>query len=173
MPRSISGSVNINLAITDENDNGLVKERAAVNASWTQNFIAGAGSAANEVNEIYQAERTLAAAANEELDLIGTLIGNFGKQVNFARIRAIYIELKAGSPNPSGLNIGGAALNAFVALFGDATDVIKLQTEGAILLVSKAVGGYVVTAGTGDRLKILNADGANPATYKIIILGNT
>src|SRR3990172_6448394 len=95
-------------------------------------FTDGAG--ADQADVVWSDERTLAASATEDLDLAGGLTDAFGTAITFARVKGIYIE--ADSTNTNNVFVGGAALNAFATLFGDATDKIVLRPGGALLLVA-------------------------------------
>ena len=67
------------------------------------------------------------------------------------------------------ISIGGAASNAFVGPFADATDIVKLAA-GEMLLITNLGAGWTVTASTGDILKVANS-GAAQGSYKIVLIG--
>lgn len=129
----------------------------------------GDGNGANQANQVFHDQRTLAASASEELDLAGGLTNPLGQTVTFTKIKALLIRAAAGNTND--VLVGGAAANGFIAPFGDATDVIKVKPGGTLLLVAPDADGYAVTAATGDLLKIANSAAGSGVTYDIVAIG--
>lgn len=129
----------------------------------------GSGNGANQGNSHFHDTRTLAASATEELDLAGGLTGPFGATVTFTKVKALII--RAASGNVNDVLIGGAAVNAWVAPFGDATDVVKVKPGGTLVLIAPDANGYAVTAGTGDKLKVANSAAGTSVTYDVIVIG--
>lgn len=128
------------------------------------------GTTAGKADRVLSDERTLAASASENLDLAGTLVDGLGATVTFAKIVAIHIE--AADANAADIVVGGAASNAFVGPFGASTHTIAVKPGGRLTLVAPQ-GGWTVTAGTGDLLKILNGSGAAAGTYRVVLLGTS
>jgi len=126
------------------------------------------GTGNGQANAMFSDTRTLAGAANEELDLAGVLVDPHGATLTFTKIKAIII--KASVDNPDKITIGGSASNAFLGPFGNSSDVIDLLPGNAIQ-ITNVNAGWTVTAGTADKLKILNADADDPAVYEIILIG--
>jgi len=132
------------------------------------------GTGANAGNQQWTDQRTLASGANEELDMYGTLTNAFGDVINFARVRCIFIRNLSTTDT---LLIGGAASNAFSTMFASATDILVLgpatsAQQSFVLLCRPDATGYVVTTGTGDKLKI--AHGSTTSTslsYDVTIIG--
>jgi len=131
-------------------------------------FTDGAG--ADQADVHWSDERTLSASATEDLDLAGGLTDAFGAAITFARIKAIYIE--ADSANTNNVLLGGAAANAFVGPFGAAAHTIAVRPGGAVLLVAPDATGYVVTAGTGDLLRVGNSGAGTSVKYRIVVVGS-
>jgi hypothetical protein len=128
------------------------------------------GFAAGQADRAWTDERTLAASASENLDLAGVLADVFGAGLTFAKVKALLVA--ADADNVADIVIGGAASNAFVGPFGDASDTVAVKPGGAVLFAD-AKTGWTVTAGTGDQLKVLNGSGAAAASYKIVVLGTS
>jgi hypothetical protein len=130
------------------------------------------GSGEGQANKVFAQTRTLGATTSEDLDLNGVLTDEFGTVLNFTRVVAIYFRLRTAG---STLLIGGAAANQFINWVGDATDKVRLRTgaaaKGFFLLWADDATGYVVTAATGDKLKVDNP-GAGIIQYDVIILGS-
>ena len=135
--------------------------------SYAQTFEDGAG--ANQIDQIFSDTRTLTTGANEDLDLAGGLTNALGDTLTFTAIKGIIIS--ADLANGDNIEVGGAASNGFINWVGDATDQVLIEAGGSFSLITPSAAGYAITAGTGDLLRITNADGAAAATYTIILLG--
>lgn len=127
------------------------------------------GVGAGQANLMFADRRTLAASANEDLDLVGSLLDPFGAVLNFARVKAIIIVAAAANTNK--VVIGGAAANAFVGPFGGATEKLSIDPGGMLVLATRTAAGWPVTAATADLLRIANGAAGSPVTYEIIIIG--
>jgi hypothetical protein len=135
---------------------------SVINKSVTYAF----GTGNTQINDRYEAERSLAASANEELDLAGVLVNAFGESVVFTAVKEIYIE------NPSAtqtLTVGNATATQFLGGFGAAAHTWAIP-PGGTFHVRAPMAGWPVVAGASDKLKILNNAGSTVA-YKIVILG--
>ncbi|TMI98477.1 MAG: hypothetical protein E6G97_25985 [Alphaproteobacteria bacterium] len=127
------------------------------------------GVGASQVDLLFSDKRTLASAASENLDLAGALPDAFGALITFAKVKSICIKCPA--TNTTSLTIGNAASNGFTGPFGGATHTLTIPPGGSVML-NAPVGGWAVTPGTGDILKVLNGSGA-AADYSIDILGTS
>lgn len=127
------------------------------------------GTGAEQINQVFADTRTLAASTSESLDLAGGLTNALGATVTFTKVKAIAVIADSG--NGDNIEVGGAATNAVINWVGDATDVINVPAGGIFLITAPGLAGFAVTAGTGDLLKINNADAGASGTYTIIILG--
>jgi hypothetical protein len=131
------------------------------------------GTAAGQADLIFSDTRTLAASANEDLDLAGGLTGAFGTSLTFVKVKVIFVAAAAGNTN--NVIVGGAPANAFVNWVSDATDKVVVK-PGGFLMLSVGTGdlaGYGVTAGTGDLLRIANSGGTTSVTYDIVVFGTS
>ena len=146
-------------------DVGTLKQEITYSASASLSN----GTGANQANALWADTRTLSASATENLDLAGVLTDAFGSTLTFTKIKALLIE--ADDANVNDVVIGGAASNAWLALFGDATDTLKIKPGGFILIVAPDANGLAVTASTGDILKVANGGGGSGVTYTINIVG--
>jgi hypothetical protein len=68
----------------------LTSAEQTLTYSYRQTFGYGAG--ALQCNALWHDSRTLAASANEDLDLYGSLSDGFGSTLNFANIKILIIE---------------------------------------------------------------------------------
>lgn len=130
-----------------------------------------------EADILWSDESTLAKDATENIDLVGVLKSYFDSthvadnEVNFARIKGIYIRNQSTA---SSLIVGGAASNAWAALFGDTSDTLVIAPVTEFQIGSQDAIAYVVTAGTADILKMTHGGESSPdLTYEIVIFGNS
>lgn len=136
------------------------------------------GVSANQADLVYLSERTVATAANDDIDLTGVLKGALGENLNFVRIVAIMIEnapkLASALANTTNLTLGAAAANGYSGFVGASTHTIGPIRPGGVLVMCNpdATAFGTVTAGTGDILRVANSAGA-AATYQIAILGRS
>jgi hypothetical protein len=133
------------------------------------------GVAANQANIAYIAERTVASASNDDIDLYGVLSDALGETINAAELVTLFVlnEQKDGTQNTTDLTIGGHT-DAVDGFLGDATHTIGPLKPGALLLLSSpgAAGLGAIVATYGDILRIANSSGAQ-AKYVIGILARS
>lgn len=150
---------------------GLVTGTAPLSSSYVQDLANGVG--ANQGNVLYTATRSVLTAATDSLDFNGGgLTDAYGAAIAPARIRAVFIRSASGNTTS-------------LTLFGDTNDIpllnaatgtittkatVTLRPGGIYYYTSPDAAGTVVTAGTGDIIKVVNAAGAT-ATYDIIVIG--
>ena len=123
------------------------------------------GTGTDQADEVWHDERTL-AAASETLDLTSLAGGPWGSTKAFASIKAIFIK-NTGTTTGEDLTVGGAAANAWCAMFADSTDKAKVMPNGVLAWWSPTDAETV--DGTHKNLKI--DAGAASITYKIVIVG--
>lgn len=128
------------------------------------------GTAVGQADLAFADRRTLAASANENLDLAGALTDPLGAALTFGHVKAIYIV--ARSTNTNGVVVGGAATNGFTGPFGGTTPTLTIPPGGFLLLVHPGAG-WTVTAATGDLLKIANAAAGTSVQYDVVIIGTS
>jgi hypothetical protein len=130
------------------------------------NFTAGVG--ANQIDTWFDDIRSLAGAANESLDLNGSLTDGFGNTVNLLHVKLL--ALYRDPLNTTDLTVG-AGTNPFLFGMGGTTPTLTLKPGGLILLTYPSTG-FPVVASTGDILKVANAAGAT-ANYHILVGGTS
>jgi hypothetical protein len=123
----------------------------------------------NSADALFNKRATLAASANVDHDLSGTLVDPLGGTVVFAKVYAIAIY--AESTNVNNVVLGGAAANAFLGPFADATDKVVITPKGSVLLLNPL--GWTVTAGTGDLLRVANGGAGSSVGYRLLVIGST
>lgn len=128
------------------------------------------GTGASAVDVEYIDQRTLAASANETLDLRGSLKDPFGTTLNFVKVKGIFI--KASSANTNNVLFKPNATNTFLGPFNAAADQVAIPPGGAFL-VTAPVGGWATTAATGDLIYLANSAAGSSVTYDIHIIGTS
>ena len=122
------------------------------------------GTGNNQINKIWQQERTVTAAA-ENLDLAGVLVDDFGNTLTFTLINFLIIENRSTTATEV-LTITGSFCDAIFAAGG--TYVDKIGPSGH-WMKDNPIDGYVVTAGSAD---IITVDpGADTIIYRVAIGG--
>lgn len=134
------------------------------------------GTADGQANELWRDRRTVTPATDvDDIDLYGVLENVFGQTINFAEITGIHI-LNNSTTAGYKLLVGGAGLdgNALTSLFdGDPTAKIPIGPNGEFK-VTNPLDGYVVTAASGDILRVAHAGGpSEDISYDIVIYGRT
>ncbi|MEP3857289.1 MAG: hypothetical protein ABJM39_09630 [Porticoccus sp.] len=162
-----SASISLSVAVSQSvaGDVNTAKNSIAVNSLLQ--LLNGTG--ADQANQAFSDERTLAASTSESLDLAGSLTDAFGASITFTKIKAMLVIADEG--NGDNIEVGGAASNGFASFLGDASDVVLVPPGGLFLLTAPDADGFAVTASTGDLLKINNADSGAAGTYTIVLIG--
>lgn len=125
------------------------------------------GTGLNQAQVMWSDTRTLTSSATESLDLSGSLTDAFGVSLVMTAIKGIIIY---SSPlNTVNLTIGNVT-NGLATIFGAATQSFPIQPGELLVKWTPSAAGHVVTAGTGDLLKVAN--GAASSVYDIIVIGN-
>ncbi len=145
-------------------------------AQMDESISLTSGTAADQCDKLYWAERTVNSASNDDLDLSGVLTDPLGAAITQVELVAILLinKPRAGTPlNTTNLTIG-AGSNPMIGFLGGTTPTIGPIRPGGVFLLGcpDAAGIGVVTAGTGDILRIANSSGA-ANTYQIAILGRS
>jgi len=131
------------------------------------------GTGDNQADLIWHTEATIAASGTDTYDLTALTTTLYGTAltITFVAVKAIMIVNKSTTAADDIL-IDATVVNAFTAPFNaDASTKIEIPADSTLVL-SNAMPGWTVTAGTGDILEIAN-DVANAITYDLIILGTS
>ena len=164
----VRGSIALSLDLTDAGSGDLGAPKMRVSVSKALALIEGT-DATNKANLLFSDQRTLAASANEDIDLAGALANAFGATITAAEIVAIFISAAAGNTN--NVNVTRPASNGFIGPFLAAGDGVSTKPGEWHAFVSQS--GWAVTAATGDLINIANSAGSTPVTYDIVVVGRT
>jgi hypothetical protein len=164
----VRGDISVSLNLTQVGSNDLGSPKMTVDVSKVLSLLEGT-DATNKANVLFSDTRTLAASANEDLDLSGSLTGAFGASIVNAEIVAVFIAAAAGNAN--NVNLTRPASNGFAGPFLAAGDGVSVKPGEWALLVSQS--GWAVTAATGDLINIANSGAGTGVTYDVVIVGRT
>jgi hypothetical protein len=155
----------INAVLSGATDLG--SQSAPMNQAFPISFSDGAG--AGQANVIFADRRVLAASANEDLDLVGSLTNLLGGAAAFARVKAIIIVAAAANVNNVVVSRPAAAGVPFV----DAEEKLfpDVRPGGLAAWVDPGATGVAVTATTADLVNIANSSSGSSVTYDIIVIG--
>lgn len=172
MPLTTSLLLQVQAALTGVADYGSPSSSPVLDIRYATTD----GTGANQNDIIWADERTVASAANDDLDLAGSLTNVFGQTVNFAELTGIIIvnAPRSGAANTTNLTLG-VGTNPVVGYLGGTTPTVGPMRPGHVFLEwnsENASGLCAITAGTGDILRIANSSGA-PATYQIWLIGRS
>lgn len=167
MPLTSSLLVAVSATLTATQDLGSVV------STMTKSYSAALtdGTAAGKADRVFHDARTLAASANEDIDLAGVLLDPLGVLLNFVRIKGLIIS--ASAANTNNIVVGGAAVNGFTSWVGGATHTVTVRPGGVLALLAGSADatGYAVTAATGDLLRVANSGAGTSVTYDLIVIG--
>ena len=171
MPLTGNWAVSLIAKLTSATDFSTAVYEPTVRA--TQALTSGTG--AGQADLLFADVRTVAGGANDDLDLAGGLTDVYGNTITMAELVGVLLinAPQSGTANTTDLTLGGGS-NPVAGFLGGTAPTIGPIKPGGVLFIgaSDAAGLGVVTAGTGDILRISNSAGAS-ATYQVAILGRS
>lgn len=168
---TLTSTIAVNVAALQASPLDLGNATFNLTKVYGQAFASGVG--AGQADKLFTDTRTLAASASEDLDLAGVLTDALGASLALVRVKALLVAAPAANTND--VLVGGAPSNAFASWVGAAGHQVRVRPGGFVLLSAGAADatGYLVTAGTGDLLRVTNSAGTTPVTYDVIIFGTS
>ncbi len=131
------------------------------------------GTATGQIDTIICQVRLLAASTSETLNFFdGSVVDiyNAGTPLQSIRYLGIYQTVNAdASTSATSITIGNAASAALVLNLAGTTPTFTITPNGMPFLAGRNAG-YTVD-NTNKNIKILNNDGANKATYILVVGG--
>jgi hypothetical protein len=166
-------STNVRVGVAAKQSSTLDLGTSEANIKKDISYSLATGTATGQADRLFSDTRTLAASANEDLDLAGGVTDAFGVSLTFVKVKGILI--KAADANTNNIVVGGAATNAFVGWVGAATHTVTVRPGGTLLVAVSDLdlGGYTVTAGTGDLLRVTNGGAGTSVSYDILVWGTS
>lgn len=130
------------------------------------------GAGAGKADRLYAATLTVGASSNNDLDLAGVIVDDFGQTITFARVKALWA--RASASNVNDVLLGAAAANPWVTLL-NSTGTVRLRPGSGILHFAGSADavGYAVTAGTGDIFRVANGGAGSSINVDIALVGNS
>jgi len=167
MAETFNGTVKVIVDALLEGGLDIGTGRHKIDSNYSTTLANGTG--ANQANQMWADTRTISASSNDDLDLAGVLTNAFGATLTFTSIKAIVVT--AASANTNDVIIGGSATNPFETFLGGTSPSVTVVPGGSFAIVNPEATGYVVTAATGDILRLTNSAGGTTVDYDIIIIG--
>jgi hypothetical protein len=169
MPLESRLSISATAKLTQTQDLGS----AVATAVKSLTVALASGTAAGQADKLFADTRSLAASANEDLDLAGTMLQDpLGANLTFVKVKGLLVA--ASAANTNNVVVGAAASNAWTALLG-ATGTVTVRPGAVFAAFAGAAdaNGYAVVASTGDLLRIANSAGGSTVSYDIVVLGTS
>ena len=163
--QSVSSQLRLQLSIIDQLAVGLTTVTVPFDKDYTQLLSSGTG--ANQANAMYQASRTLAASATENLDLNASLTDVHGQSVTCTKLKALVI--KAAASNTNTVLVGGGATTV-TTLFTNSNDQLIVRPGGVFIFTAPDATGAAVTAGATVLLVVMDGSSGTAVTYDVVVL---
>jgi hypothetical protein len=130
----------------------------------------GYGTGNNQANNWWADERTVAAGADDDLDLSGTLSNVFAELLSLTAVKLLVILIK-DADGVKKLQVGPQGLTgAFQGPWGGVGATNSTTVDSFAAPINHPWAGYPVGAGATDKLRIHNPSAA-PVTYRILVAG--
>ncbi len=171
MPLSVNATVRLVASHTGATVPGITTPEAKVDKAYASLLASGTG--AGQGDKFWTAQRTIAASANDDLDLNGgSLVDAFGVALGFVKIKGIIVS--AAAANANNVIIGGASSTFASWVTGtNPAVVVRPGTTFALIAGQADASGYAVTATSADVLRITNGGAGSTVTYDIQIWGTS
>ena len=171
MAMTLSGAIRADLSLNATNAFDLANGSVPLRNTQTQTISSTAATVT--CNLIYQVEGTLIANATDNIDLDSVLFDYWGDALDYDEVYAIYFRnTTTGAGAGESIIAIGANGTPFPWFFGNPIAcIINVEPGGFVLSSAGVDAGWACGAGATDILDIDNTDGANSATYELIIIG--
>jgi hypothetical protein len=139
--------------------------------SWGDMKLAlGFGTGNNQANNWWADERTVAAGADDPLDLAGVLTNVFGELLNLTAVKLLVILIK-DADGVKQVRVGPQGLAAAIqGPWGGVTATNYTTVDSFGVPINNPWAGYPVVGGTTDKVQVHNPS-AVAVTYRILIAG--
>jgi hypothetical protein len=131
------------------------------------------GTGAGQADQVYFKTRTLAASANEDLDVAtgGGLTDAAGTAIAMARIKALVVY--AAPSNTNNVNVTRPASNGVPWALAAGDGVGVAPGECKVLVARNDATAIAVTAATADLISFANSAAGSAVTYTVVIIGSS
>lgn len=128
------------------------------------------GTGSGQVDKQFVGSYTILTTANQDLDLSGVLVDDFGTTISFTKIKELIVAIDTPGATKS-LRVGPQNVTNGWQGFWGGTGATVYDTVDHSMRWSDPYTGKTVTAGTADILRINNPSGVS-VTVHVLILGN-
>lgn len=163
---ALAGNVTINVGVNDTQVIGAESVVSAIARAYNWAVASGTGPGLAD-KKWSSLARSLAASANEDIDLAGALVDAFGTVI-FVKVKLILIAAAAANVNNVQVRRGATNGVPWITAVSAGMDL----KPGGFLLWHDPVG-TTVTAATGDLINIANSAAGTAVLYDIILIGTS
>lgn len=163
---ALSGRIALNIESTVTNPLDLSSPLDPLRYAISQ--VVSDGADANEASMHWHDSRQLLASGTDDIDLAGGITNAFGATITFARVKSILVRNKGTTA--AAITVGPSPTNG-VANFLGTNDRLPAGAWMAMGLFDAT--GWVITAGSADRIRVTNTSGSLTQEYEIIVIGSS
>ncbi len=164
----LSGKINALIQINQATAQDLGQRAAEALLTFSREL--SEGSAAGQFNKVFADTRTLAASANEDLDLNGSSLQDM-LGVNLALTGVKLLGIKAADTNTNDVILKPGATNGALLGMGAAAHTIAIPPGQILLRTNMSAAGWTVTPATADLINVANGGAGTAVSYSIVVAG--
>jgi hypothetical protein len=168
MAAGVTAQIRLSIAASLAGTNDLGNPKLKLDDIVEALELAPGTATIDQADLLFSDTRTLAASANEDIDLAGVLASAFGATIAAAELVLLFI--KAHDGNTNNVNVTRPAANG-VPIFLAAGDGRAILPGEWFLIQSRH--GIAITAATGDLINIANSGGTTGVTYDLVVIART
>lgn len=177
MANTLSGSLTVsgNSSITQTTGSGVNSSNMAGVTPGSNTFpemvtSLSNGTGSGQANEQFAKSYDITTGANQDLDLTGTALQNgLGENIAFTAIKLFVVAIHSPDGTKK-VRVGPQGVaNAWQGPYGGTGATVYEEVLEYMVKINQ-YGGWTVTAGTGDILRI-NNPGASTVTVSVWLLG--
>lgn len=167
---SVTTRIKYALRVTDDGDHSEIFDGSQGRHLIEKVIEWADGTGANQADLAFSDQRTISAAANEDIDLAGGHNDAYGNAVTLVKIKLLVVE-NTNTADGDDLQVGPASSNGCDCFWADSSDRNVVPAGGALIIYDP--NGLAVTAGTGDLINIAEVGGSNANTYNLLVVGTS
>lgn len=138
--------------------------------SYKKSTDLASGVAANQADRIFSDTRTITASSTEDLDVSGgALTDAFGATFTIAKLKMLIVCASASNTN----NVVILGDTNSVPILNTAATTHAIKPGGCATFFDPSLGGFTVTATTGDIIQVANSGAGTSVVYDIVIVGTS
>jgi hypothetical protein len=167
----VSATISAGVSWSMEDTNTLSSTTNSGSIQSDGNQFSQSASGALQADKLYRGQFALSASATQDFDLAGSLTDFFGSTITMARVKFIFVYHLSSSVATGGVEFGKSTLSSAGEAVTWTTPAI--YKGGVFLWASADTTGIALTAGSADKFRLRNLDGAAVATVNVVIGGYT